>query len=253
VDDATLLERAVDGLRAFFHAQAEACERAELIQRNGFLALVNPHIPERSLWNSVLYDDPAALEAATPELAGAYERSGVRAWTVWVRPGDSMAAGALDRAGHVLDAEPMAMGAPIEDVLERVPEEDHPFWIREGGIDAVGPLNEQAYGYREGEFSAAFDRQPAEMHVYLAGTAGPPESCAIGHDIGDNCDITLVATLPEARGRGMAGTLILRALADARERRCTTTTLVATRLGYPVYARLGYRDLGRLEMWERRV
>jgi GNAT superfamily N-acetyltransferase len=70
--------------------------------------------------------------------------------------------------------------------------------------------------------------------------------------VGDNCDITLVATLPEARGRGMAGALIRRALADARERGCRTTTLVATRLGYPVYARLGYRDLGRLQMWERR-
>ena len=43
-----------------------------------------------------------------------------------------------------------------------------------------------------------------------------------------------------------------RALADARERGCTTTTLVATKMGHPVYARLGYRDLGRVQMWERR-
>jgi GNAT superfamily N-acetyltransferase len=252
MDDASLLIRVLDGLRGFFLAQAGACDRAELIQRDGLVALVNSHIPERSLWNSVLYEDAGALEEAVPELADAYARSGVRAWTVWVHPGDEDTARALERDGHVFDAEPMAMGVEIDEVLQGVPEEDRPFWIREGGIEAVGPLNEQAYGYAEGEFSSGFDRHPEHMHVYLAGAAGPPQSCAIGHDMGDNCDITLVATLPEARGRGMAGALMRRALADARERGCSTTTLVATRLGYPVYARMGYRDLGRLQMWERR-
>ena len=42
------------------------------------------------------------------------------------------------------------------------------------------------------------------------------------------------------------------ALADASERGCRTTTLVATRLGRPVYERLGYRSLGPIEMWEQR-
>ena len=30
------------------------------------------------------------------------------------------------------------------------------------------------------------------------------------------------------------------------------TTLIATKLGFPVYEKLGYRDVGGLEMWERR-
>ena len=42
------------------------------------------------------------------------------------------------------------------------------------------------------------------------------------------------------------------ALHDARERGATTTSLQATKMGYPLYARLGYRDLGALQMWERR-
>jgi hypothetical protein len=42
------------------------------------------------------------------------------------------------------------------------------------------------------------------------------------------------------------------ALADARRRGCATTSLQATAMGRPVYARLGYRDLGVIEMWERR-
>jgi hypothetical protein len=43
-----------------------------------------------------------------------------------------------------------------------------------------------------------------------------------------------------------------RALADARERGQLTTALVATKLGRPVYERVGYRDFGAFQMWERR-
>jgi hypothetical protein len=41
-------------------------------------------------------------------------------------------------------------------------------------------------------------------------------------------------------------------VAEAGERGRLTTTLVATKLGRPVYDRLGYRDFGALQMWERR-
>jgi hypothetical protein len=43
-----------------------------------------------------------------------------------------------------------------------------------------------------------------------------------------------------------------RALADGRERGCEVSTLQATKLGRPVYERLGYRAFGVIEMWERR-
>ena len=52
------------------------------------------------------------------------------------------------------------------------------------------------------------------------------------------------ATLPEARGRGLATALMRQALLDAGERGCVTTSLQATAMGRPVYARMGYRDLG---------
>jgi GNAT superfamily N-acetyltransferase len=62
----------------------------------------------------------------------------------------------------------------------------------------------------------------------------------------------MVAVVPEARGRNIAGKLLGHALADAAERGLETSTLVATRLGRPVYERLGYRPFGVLQMWERR-
>jgi hypothetical protein len=42
------------------------------------------------------------------------------------------------------------------------------------------------------------------------------------------------------------------AVLDARERGLQTTSLQATAMGVPIYARLGYRDLGAIQMWERR-
>ena len=61
-----------------------------------------------------------------------------------------------------------------------------------------------------------------------------------------------MATVPAARGRGLATALMAHALADARERGRTTSTLQATDLGRPVYERLGYRSLGEIQMWEKR-
>jgi GNAT superfamily N-acetyltransferase len=67
-----------------------------------------------------------------------------------------------------------------------------------------------------------------------------------------NADVEMVAVVPEARGHGVAGKLLAHALADAAERGLETSTLIATRMGRPVYERLGYRDVGTLQMWERR-
>ena len=69
---------------------------------------------------------------------------------------------------------------------------------------------------------------------------------------GSDCEIVFVAVLPEGRGRGISGRLMARALADAADQGLETTTLQATKLGYPVYVKLGYADHGELQMWERR-
>jgi hypothetical protein len=42
-------------------------------------------------------------------------------------------------------------------------------------------------------------------------------------------------------------------LRAAREDGLETTTLQATKLGRPVYEKLGYRDFGAGHMWERRT
>jgi predicted acetyltransferase len=61
-----------------------------------------------------------------------------------------------------------------------------------------------------------------------------------------------VATVPEARNRGISSRLMAQALRNAREDGYETTTLQSTKLGRPVYEKLGYRDFGAAHMWERR-
>jgi GNAT superfamily N-acetyltransferase len=112
------------------------------------------------------------------------------------------------------------------------------------------PIVAAAYGWPG--FATAIPAFPPSFHPYVALADGQPACCLITFDEdGDTC-IQIVGTVPQVRGRGLAGRLLSQALVDARERGCTTSTLQATRMGYPVYSRLGYRDLGRVQMWERR-
>jgi predicted GNAT family acetyltransferase len=117
----------------------------------------------------------------------------------------------------------------------------------------VGDLNNRAYGFGDSSFAQIFSRLGGPgVRVYVGSAGGEPVTCLVATDHDGNCEIDAVATPPEARGRGLSGQLLAHALADASERGCETTTLVATKLGRPVYERLGYREIGTLQMWELR-
>jgi GNAT superfamily N-acetyltransferase len=117
-------------------------------------------------------------------------------------------------------------------------------------VGTLAELNDAAYGTAP-DMARGIQSLPG-VTLHIARLEGRPVSCVGTHDLdGDTC-ILYVATLPEARGRGLAGKLMAFALHEARERGATTTSLQATKMGYHVYAKLGYRDLGALQMWERR-
>lgn len=58
-----------------------------------------------------------------------------------------------------------------------------------------------------------------------------------------------VATLPNARRRGIAGNLVALALNDARDEGCTLAALTATAEARHLYEELGFRTCGTLEQW----
>jgi GNAT superfamily N-acetyltransferase len=216
----------------------------------GVTAAIVPRSPRRSFFNSVLYESPESMVASIEELARIYDDAGVEAWTVWVPEADTEVAQALDDAGHVLDATPRAMAMPLGDL--RAPAPDPELEIREeADFELVSSINEVAYGFAPGEFPV-MQGDLSALRTYLGSIDGETVACAGAFTHGSDCEIVYVAVLPEGRGRGISARLMVRALADAAEQGLETTTLQATKLGYPVYVKLGYGDYGELQMWERR-
>jgi ribosomal protein S18 acetylase RimI-like enzyme len=244
-----VLERVVDGLFAFYGVCGGSSKGARTIEADGVVAAVVPAAPERAVANGVAYRDAGGLRAAYDRLAAAYGEIGA-SWTVWVWPDDEATAAFLEERGHLLDAQPAAMQHDLDGV-ERPAPDTLPDWTADGDFAVVGPLNDRAYSFGTDSFTRVLTTRPGEaVRVYVAHDEGEPVGCLLTTDHDTNTDIECVAVVPEARGRGISGNLLRHALADARERGIETSTLVSTQLGYPTYERLGYRTLGRFQMWE---
>jgi ribosomal protein S18 acetylase RimI-like enzyme len=247
-----VIERVHEAMFHWYRLVGGASEGARVLEREGVVAAVVPAAPERAVVNAVLCRSAAALAAAYDELAAAYEEIRAR-WTVWLPPGEDEAAALLERRGHVLDAEPAAMARALAPgAVRRPPDGALPDWAADGWLPEVGAINDRAYSFGTDSFSRALNRLPdGAARVYLAPQANRPVACLMMVDHAGNSEVQMVAVLPEARGGGLAGKLLAHALADAAERGAETTTLIATRLGYPVYERAGYRPVGSFQMWER--
>jgi GNAT superfamily N-acetyltransferase len=250
MDDTRLYGRMHASLRVFVRLLGAASARSRAVELEGVTAAVTPATPHRSLMNSVVYENAGDLERALPDLEQLYEEAAIRAWTVWVPAHDTASAQRLSQAGHALDAAPTAMGMELDHLATPRP---HDLDVDPApSVETLAALNDRAYELAQPDFTTAIDSLPG-MHAHVARLDGKPAACVGASDHDGDCCITLVATLPEARGRGLAGALMAMALHAARDRGCTTTTLQATKAGYPVYRRLGYRDLGPIQMWERRL
>ena len=248
------LELNVLALADWFAAVGNRSPRSRLIELDGVVAAVNPEAAGRSVFNTVAYTDPGALESHYTEIAAAYAEAGC-AWTVWVRSDDPASAALLEGAGHTLDAQPRAMGTGLDRIEE--PDLDGIEWTADGSADEMFAINDRAYGWAEGTWRTGLGALPDPSFIYVARHEGEPAATVLstdhpGLDGGEDCSVWCVGTLEAARGRGLASALMRRAMFDARQRGCTTTTLQATKLGRPVYERVGYRDFGQLQMWELR-
>jgi len=246
-----VIDRVLESMFHWWRIVGAASPGARRIERDGVLAAVVPAAPERAVINSVLYRDVRGLEAAYDEVAAAYGEAGTK-WTVWVPPGDRAAAALLAGRDHFLDAEPAAMGRELRPgTIERPPEGELD-WTADGDFVHVGPINDASYPFGTDSFSRALVCLPEDSgaHVYLARVDGEPAGCLLMIDHDGNSEVQMVAVRPEARGTGLSGRLLAHALADAAKRGARSSTLIATRLGRPVYERAGFRVLGRFEMWE---
>lgn len=250
LDEKELRGRALRGVLHEVTAFGSAAPDSELALHPGLTAAVVPAAPDRSVFNSVYYEDPAQLAARADDLAATYEARGVRAWTVWVPDEDRGSAAMLAERGHRLDAAPRAMALDLADLAAEPPMPDG-VELRPLDAASCAALNDRAYGYEEGAFGDAFSGGTVvRWHGAIA--VGEPLACVGTIDAGEDCGVSGVATPPENRGRGLASWLLWQALAAARERGHRSASLRASKAGAPLYERLGFRDLGFVEMWELR-
>jgi GNAT superfamily N-acetyltransferase len=237
------------GLEAFYRLLTRAADGSRLVEFPGVIGSVVPASPDRSFPNGVVYESAEELASAIDVLEVEYRHAAVRAWTVWVPEDDRRAAELLADAGHHLDAAPAAMAIELADLPD--PDPGDLDWDAEATPQEVGRLNDLAYGFEC--FEAAFTRVPDDaLRLYRARVDGELACVAGTLDRDDDCVLLMVATDPERRGAGLARRLCHAALAEARDRGLATSSLQATKLGQPVYERLGYRSCGQIQMWEKR-
>jgi GNAT superfamily N-acetyltransferase len=238
-----------DCMAGFHRALGRVARGGEVVERADVVAAVVPGLPDLAIANAAAYRDPQSLQAALPLLGNAYERAGVERSLVWAPAADTAACDALAAAGYSRYAEAPAM----ELSLAALPADDDPLddWSAAPDPGELARVVERSYGLADGAVAAALDGWLPGAAAYVARLDGRPVSCLTLVREGDDAGVFLVGTVPEARGRGLARRLLLRALHDAREAGAQTSTLQSSRLGYAVYQRLGYVELYRLGMWER--
>jgi hypothetical protein len=77
-------------------------------------------------------------------IAQIYDDAGVRAWTVWVDPGDELAVRELSRRDHKLDLQSIAMAAEIAALV--LPDSEDLDWSESRDAALVARINDSAYG-----------------------------------------------------------------------------------------------------------
>ena len=82
------------------------------------------------------------------------------------------------------------------------------------------------------------------VRVWIARREGTPVAKIIMQQVEAVAGIYGVATKPEARGQGLARTLTLHALHEARASGCTRAVLHSTPMAQALYERLGFRTYG---------
>jgi ribosomal protein S18 acetylase RimI-like enzyme len=219
-----------------------------VLHREGLVASVVPSAPESPTLNAAVAIEPERAPEHLEELRERYRGARVRRWGIWLDAGAAPAARVLANAGMMVTTASPGMGARLDEI--DLPDIDTP---AAADLATVGRVNDLAYGNLDSRLERTLAPLPnGILHAYRADHEGQPAAVAMAlHHDGD-CGVSFVATVPQARRRGLARHVMLQALTRAREQGCTTTTLQATDVGERLYANLGYRRLCVMQLWERR-
>jgi GNAT superfamily N-acetyltransferase len=240
VGGVNLFERSLATLIESWAYLASGSPGAEVDRIDDATIALFVHRPDREfLNNAVLGRRPADLEGTLGEIEARYDRAGIDRYAVWVHESDAPTAAALGSRGYRFDSATRTMAMPLDafsgvdasglDAVEIAEAEPTEFWaVDEDGLDGLVP-----------------ELDPAGAHFYVARLDGESVAMLMAFDHAGDCGIYMVSTVEAARRRGIATALSAHAVAAARDRGCLTASLQATEIAERVYARVGFRDLGR--------
>jgi GNAT superfamily N-acetyltransferase len=246
VDDEQLKRRAWAGMVEFQRLIGRHAAGPAPLEHHEYVASAVPDVVA-SLINAAVPRDGASLAPHLDDIARFYAK--VPKWGAWIDPSNTEDAAALADRGLVLDSLPVLMAAE----LDAIEPPENEVAVRTVSMHELGAVNDVAYENRPGTIADAIGRFPAdEIHAYGIRENGELASVALLIYVGTDAFVTMVATVPHHRGKHLASNLLAHALHDARQREMTTTSLQASRLGQGIYARLGYRPLGEVHLYEKR-
>ena len=102
-------------------------------------------------------------------------------------------------------------------------------------------------------FRSLATRVDSTARMFLARLDGRPVATSLNAVSGEAVGIYNVATLPDARGRGIGRAVTLAAVLDGRDRGARRAVLEASEMGFPVYERLGFTEAARYVVLSRRT
>ena len=246
MDDDQLRRRAWDGIVEFQRIIGAHGPGARLAEQPAYVASAVPSIAA-SLINCAVPKDQAPLAPHLDELEQFFAES--PKWGAWLDPAATDDAEALTQRGLVLDSTPVLMAAALDDIAGLGEATN----AQTTTMEQVGAVNDLAYGYAQPVIAAAVGGFAADaIHAYGLGAGDELASVAMVVDAGEDAFVTMVATVPHHRGKHLASNLLRAALAAAKDRGQTSTSLQASKLGQGIYARLGYRPLGEVHLYEKR-
>jgi GNAT superfamily N-acetyltransferase len=248
MDERVLRHRLWDGFARLQTLLGGRAGPGAVLERDGLVASVVPGAPESPTLNAAVVIEPDRAVEHLEELRERYGAARIRRWGVWLDGGAARTARAFGAAGMMVTTSSPGMGAALDELdieaLDPTPAD----------LATVGRVNDLAYGNRDARLERTL--APLSYEVLCAYRVdlddGQPAAVAMALHHNADCGVSFVATIPEARRRGFATQVMRQALTRAREHGCTTTTLQATDVGERLYARLGYRRLCAMQLWERR-
>lgn len=242
MDERRLRERAWAGVARQQRLFGEHVPGAGVVAGETWTGSLVPSASESALLNVAVPLDPRVLPPLE-ELQMVFDPHGVR-WGMWVD--ETLAAtGHLLLAGlqsvsscRLMARELTHLPPPPRERVE--PTEDLRF---------VGALNDRAYALTDGRLERHFGViSPRAVHAHRIAD----RATAAAVDNRGDASLFFVATAPKHQGRGLATAAVKAALIAARERGCTTASLLATPEGVGLYRRLGFVDLGPARLYATR-